>query len=264
MRRQARPGFTLIELLVVIAIIAILAAILFPVFAQAREKARAITCVSNLKQMGTALMMYEQDYDEAFLPPHMGVPTSGAGLMNNNWTWDRLAQPYMKNYGIITCPSDQFTPTLDTTFGKGIQRSYTMPCHFGWNWWEGGDYGRHYRVKASAAQFPALTVRLYERDNCNNGQWDWCAVGDGANEVAARHNVMTNFVYADGHAKPFRTDPGAGDFPKLPGYRCWNVWYGGYQAGAGLAARWGGNWHDILPFHEGVDVTCGGNAGTYP
>src|SRR5689334_23678413 len=66
--RRIRYGFTLIELLVVIAIIAILAAILFPVFAQAREKARTISCLNNAKQMGTALMMYHQDYDE-ILPP---------------------------------------------------------------------------------------------------------------------------------------------------------------------------------------------------
>ena len=73
-----RRGFTLIELLVVIAIIAILAAILFPVFAQAREKARAATCVSNLKQIGNAMMMYVQDYDER-LP---GAASPGS----NDWT----------------------------------------------------------------------------------------------------------------------------------------------------------------------------------
>src|SRR5687768_9156779 len=64
--RQARRAFTLIELLVVIAVIAILAAILFPVFAQAREKARAVSCLSNMKQIGTTAMMYVQDYDEQF------------------------------------------------------------------------------------------------------------------------------------------------------------------------------------------------------
>ncbi len=69
---QQRRGFTLIELLVVIAIIAILAAILFPVFAQAREKARQTTCTSNLKQIGTAFMMYVQDYDETY-PPWTGM-----------------------------------------------------------------------------------------------------------------------------------------------------------------------------------------------
>jgi len=234
------------------------------VFAQAREKARAITCISNTNQLGKALMLYEQDFSETFCPPHVGVPSGGAGLMNDNWTWDRLVQPYCKNYGVIRCLSDLYSPILNTTFGSNIQRSYTMPCHFGWNWWEGGDYGNHYAVRLGNAGFPALTVRLYERDNCNNGQWDWCSVGDGANEVAARHTGMTNYVYADGHSRNWKADPAAGEFPKMPGYRCWNVWYGGYATGPGLAARWSGNWHDILPFHGGLDVTCGGSVGAYP
>src|SRR5580658_7599742 len=81
-------GFTLIELLVVIAIIAILAAILFPVFAQARERARAITCVSNEKQMGVAILMYLQDNDETF--PRGQYPD-----YSNNW--DFVISPYVKN-----------------------------------------------------------------------------------------------------------------------------------------------------------------------
>src|SRR5262245_25024705 len=95
-RRDRRPGFTLIELLVVIAIIAILAAILFPVFAQAREKARAISCLSNTKQMGLALMQYCQDYDET------NVMNGYAG---GGPQWPDLLQPYIKNDGILVCPS---------------------------------------------------------------------------------------------------------------------------------------------------------------
>jgi prepilin-type N-terminal cleavage/methylation domain-containing protein len=92
--RTSRNGFTLIELLVVIAIIAILAAILFPVFAQAREKARAVSCLSNTKQMGTAVMMYAQDYDEAIV----GWLTQGdPGQPAWTWTWCARLQPYIKN-----------------------------------------------------------------------------------------------------------------------------------------------------------------------
>jgi prepilin-type N-terminal cleavage/methylation domain-containing protein/prepilin-type processing-associated H-X9-DG protein len=103
-RRAA--AFTLIELLVVIAIIAILAAILFPVFAQAREKARATSCLSNLKQMGLALMQYTQDYDEQLVPAWIGPSFPGYAR------WMDVIQPYTKNTQIFTCPSSDtvYTP----------------------------------------------------------------------------------------------------------------------------------------------------------
>src|SRR5438552_8343561 len=94
-------GFTLIELLVVIAIIAILAAILFPVFAQAREKARAVSCLSNIKQLGLAVNMYVQDYDETY---PIACP--------NDWwyyIWGVNVQPYIKNVQVFKCPSDSAT-----------------------------------------------------------------------------------------------------------------------------------------------------------
>jgi prepilin-type N-terminal cleavage/methylation domain-containing protein/prepilin-type processing-associated H-X9-DG protein len=98
-------GFTLIELLVVIAIIAILAAILFPVFAQAREKARQSGCLSNLKQIGTALMMYTQDNDEAYPCNWFGSlwPTVPNGRA---YKWMDAVFPYVKNEHVFTCPSD--------------------------------------------------------------------------------------------------------------------------------------------------------------
>ncbi len=102
-----RRGFTLIELLVVIAIIAILAAILFPVFAKAREKARQTSCLSNLRQLGTAFMSYAQDFDER-LPFGMpgcnaGIEIYGAGQMGSPW-WVTTG-PYIKNAQILLCPS---------------------------------------------------------------------------------------------------------------------------------------------------------------
>jgi prepilin-type N-terminal cleavage/methylation domain-containing protein/prepilin-type processing-associated H-X9-DG protein len=101
-RSTRRIAFTLIELLVVIAIIAILAAILFPVFAQAREKARQTQCLSNLKQIGTAVMMYTQDYDETYPVGNYtyGVQSSWAQL-----SWVGHIQAYAKNLGIFLCPS---------------------------------------------------------------------------------------------------------------------------------------------------------------
>src|SRR2546429_2857048 len=97
-RSPGRPGFTLIELLVVIAIIAILAAILFPVFAQAREKARQTSCLSNMKQLSTALIMYVQDYDET-LPKNEFIDQNNWGAWPANhylWSSAWCIQPYIK------------------------------------------------------------------------------------------------------------------------------------------------------------------------
>jgi prepilin-type N-terminal cleavage/methylation domain-containing protein len=108
----SRSAFTLIELLVVIAIIAILAAILFPVFAQAREKARAITCVSNLKQIGLGLVMYVQDYDEtmpaAFIctPDVNGSTDTDCDATDGVVSYEQQIFPYIKNKKVFVCPSD--------------------------------------------------------------------------------------------------------------------------------------------------------------
>jgi len=98
--RSNRRAFTLIELLVVIAIIAILAAILFPVFAQAREKARTASCLSNNKQVVLAFQMYLQDFDETMVPHRVNTIESGVA-----WRWPKLMNPYIKNWQIFHCPS---------------------------------------------------------------------------------------------------------------------------------------------------------------
>ena len=106
MQRSRLRGFTLIELLVVIAIIAILAAILFPVFAQAREKARQTQCVSNCRNIATAVMMYSQDYDENL--PYSGVYGARHPVFRQGYGWSMwmvLLDPYIKNRGIWVCPS---------------------------------------------------------------------------------------------------------------------------------------------------------------
>jgi len=139
MSQRKSEGFTLIELLVVIAIIAILAAILFPVFAQAREKARQTSCLSNLKQLGTGYMMYVQDYDETFplpcqsptrintvyaSPPYLLVGRGAGTPHGDQWyptQGANVVYPYTKNYNIWACPSaalkEQFNPPLSVQIG---------------------------------------------------------------------------------------------------------------------------------------------------
>lgn len=250
-----RRAFTLIELLVVIAIIAILAAILFPVFAKARESARTVSCVSNLKNIGTSMAMYAQDYDEIHCPPKRA--DWGPDPINNSPTWDRLIQPYMKNFGVLTCPSDAYSPRVNTVNGP-IKRSYTMASYLGWEW----GAGRFFDVAMASIQYPVNTIVLADRDNCNAGGWGNCSVGDGTNDVSYRHNSRANFLYADGHVKSLPGDPAnpnaSARYPIVPGHRCWEHNTKTY------GARFSGNWHDILPYHDGVDVTCGGTAGTMP
>ena len=275
MQHRKLSGFTLIELLVVIAIIAILAAILFPVFAQAREKARAITCVSNMREIGTAMLMYRQDYDEIVCSPLVNSPTGGGDWtdgVNDPQTWDRLIQPYIKNTAIITCPSDIYSPTVFTKLYGQVKRSYTMPGCLGWCWfcggsgdghdcYNGGSYGCEFTVPEAAIGFPSITVMLYERDNCNSpgGDWNWCVVGDGQNEAALRHNNSSNLLYSDGHVKAFHASTTPNNYfgglrsAPLPGYRCWP------ENSPDEEGRWSGNWHDIIPDHDGLDSTCGGS-----
>lgn len=127
-----RRGFTLIELLVVIAIIAILAAILFPVFAQAREKARAASCLSNTKQIGTAVMMYLQDWDERYpFSDDFGVKIPGSPVQGSYKYWGDAIYPYTKSGGAST----HATQKGGTGNYGPVQRCPSVP-----DWWTGYAY----------------------------------------------------------------------------------------------------------------------------
>ena len=116
MQRVTRKAFTLIELLVVIAIIAILAAILFPVFAQAREKARAISCLSNMKQLSLGILQYNQDYDEKYI--------AGANRFGKGSGWAGQMYQYVKSTGVFRCPDDATSlPGTNVSYGLNSQFS---------------------------------------------------------------------------------------------------------------------------------------------
>jgi prepilin-type processing-associated H-X9-DG protein/prepilin-type N-terminal cleavage/methylation domain-containing protein len=261
-RTRASTAFTLIELLVVIAIIAILAAILFPVFAQAREKARQTSCLSNLKNLGTAFAMYSSDYDGSMVPGNITVPTGGN---LDRVSWDRLAQPYVKNYQILACPSDSASPNVAAPWGGNVRRSYSMPMNMGWDWTVSGDASKNwgtYNVSESQLQFPSVTVYLVERNNCQSAtDWGSCAVTEGMQGADGRahyrHSGMANVLFADGHAKAAKG--GTQKAAILQGYQCWpqraansasDFYYSPLNGSPNLYGR--------LPTHDGIDITCPG------
>jgi prepilin-type N-terminal cleavage/methylation domain-containing protein/prepilin-type processing-associated H-X9-DG protein len=219
--RQGRTGFTLIELLVVIAIIAILAAILFPVFAQARAKARQTMCLSNVRQLGTAFMGYIQDYDETFPPSDYDVTVPAAARI----TWVELVDPYIKSAvvnansnknqpkSIFVCPEkDAAMPdpvwngytSIRAVFSYGVNRNI-MPAYRG----TAGATTLQPAPLAALGQ-PAQIVVLapnhggvpdtFGRDDRYGSQTH----EDGYMNARQRHAGGANFAFGDGHAKWFK------------------------------------------------------------
>ncbi len=199
---QRRRAFTLIELLVVIAIIAILAAILFPVFAKAREKARQSSCASNLKQIGVAWQQYVQDYDERFGRHYAacGGPIAypdGSADGNNN-VWMNQIYAYTKSVQVYKCPSSPET----FFFNQSTQFNYW------WNYYGGGSL--NHRALATI-NYPSELV--LDGDSSSYIADPFSGVGaDPAlktstggdyirDSVKAWHNDGTNVVFADGHQK---------------------------------------------------------------
>lgn len=206
MERRRKMGFTLIELLVVIAIIAILAAILFPVFAQAREKARTIACLSNMNQIGLARQMYIQDYDETFPPNRTYMP-------NGYYTWRTSVFPYVKSDQAWVCPSAYFTRNCyDWPDVPGCKADGSMTItdynngykHCEMNYGDNGNLYDPGPVKDATLQNPATTVDILETEDFwpDLGTWTigWNYI-NGGGSLPFWHNGGGNWGFADGHVK---------------------------------------------------------------
>ena len=209
----ANRGFTLIELLVVVAIIALLAALLFPVFARARESARKTSCLSNLKQIGLAWQQYTQEYDERVMPVAVSAPGKtfywwgsydGATLRES----EGLLQPYMKNAQIQACPS--FDNKLRVALGL---------TGYGYNY-------AYLTAGRSLAEIATPAETLVLADSARINTWSYAnPVLEGNTYIDrpsnnypgfhARHNGSGNVLWADGHAKSMK-----------PVYRTGNFGYG--------------------------------------
>jgi len=217
MQHSKQSGFTLIELLVVIAIIAILAAILFPVFAQARESARAISCLSNMKQIGLAMTMDAQDYDERFPPERIaGEMTAGCPECckpdSKIIGWKMVTQPYIKNYPIWQCLSNPNRGVTTEEADKNLMVSYgsngVLNSFYGVDVATGINTG----IPTASLQYPAQFVMVLESTAACANQGDWSAwksvdsCGEQAFNLHRGKGGIMNWAFFDGHAKAYKLD----------------------------------------------------------
>ena len=193
-RRLSKPrrGFTLIELLVVVAIVAILAALLFPVFAQAREAARKASCLSNQRQLGAALNLYVQDYDERFPQTHPTTTpwTFAEDEITLETPWRTLMEPYVRSKGLFRCPSDWGAPDWHPT--SYAPNGYTV-------------YG------ASLAEVSHPSETIYTGELLAGSLVDdfspWNGLEDLRDTLAvSRHSGGSVYLFVDGHVRWFRVE----------------------------------------------------------
>ncbi|MGM0494451.1 MAG: DUF1559 domain-containing protein [Armatimonadota bacterium] len=197
-----RKGFTLIELLVVIAIIAILAAILFPVFARAREKARQTSCLNNVRQIMTGIVMYNTDYDEVNIMRYYDVEQDGSWV--NRVEWYESIMPYVQNEQVFACPSHPLRRS-----GWGL--TYTMNCEREIR--SMSYHGNANLLSLADVKAPAELILLGERTSRSShrvcppyhtSSSNCAPITTG--DVDKLHNGGANYGFFDGHAKWYRVD----------------------------------------------------------
>jgi len=260
-RRRRFPAFTLIELLVVIAVIAILAAFLFPVFAQVREKARAASCLSNARQVGMAMMLYIQDNDEVILPVYMPTgqqpqPNSPDPFLRRAdlLVWTQLLQPYLRSEQVVYCPSfneEVYVANVTHPSCDGPETQQLFPARFYYSHFgiapDGfagactsdqprlappGNYGSSSPMKTlSQVSRPAETAILQDNSTFQSASLSklihpfGCECGTTQGAGRTRHLQGCNYVFVDGHAKLMNLNPEKEPLIPCPGARIGNQTY---------------------------------------
>lgn len=213
--KPVRAAFTLIELLVVIAIIAILAAILFPVFARARENARRSSCQSNLKQIGIGILQYNQDYDEK-------MPRDLIDVNGSRYAWSVVVQPYVKSTQVFACPSNTKNQNSIAASDGGIApdgvtkipQSYVVAGNDGFYKWPMNNSSTGYNDHSGAAiaeiNSPSQTILVWESRYGNaalNPNHSYQGVGGTAFSEGyglTNHLTTSNYLFCDGHVKSLK------------------------------------------------------------